>query len=138
MNIQEKNIALNAEQFKRKLPFLNKLHGLRCEIFYPLENLSHYQNSSKFSYNELPDETRRIIVTNQLEQLQQGNNIYDPFNPEPVEAIVDFNSSLLDNSKIKVYKGTSFTEYRVDINSTLVTGINDKPLYYRYKLIPVI
>lgn len=138
MNNIENIISIQTESFYYMLPFLTDLYGLRCEIFYPLLNQSIYQNSSKFSYNQNPNEIKQLLITNQYELLQQGQNIYDPFNPSQVECIVQIKDKLKDNCKVKVYKGSSFVEYRSDINTVMMMGTNQNPLFIRHKLIPII
>lgn len=141
MNLIETKLAIQNEEFYYKLPILTNLYGLRCEIYYPLANNSHYQNSSKFNYPVKPNEIKQLLVTNQFEQVAKGDNIYDPFsmaNGSQPELIVRLENKLKDNCKVTVYKGSSYTEYRVDVNSTMVMGLNNNPLYIRYKLIPVI
>lgn len=137
MNIIENNLRIQATAFSHSLPFLEKLYGARVEIFPALDNPSHYKTSSKFSYNSIPNEVRQIVITNSYQEVQTSGTIYyDPETSEQVFAFTQIKNKLPVNAKLKIHKGSSYHQYRVDNNAVEINGINGNPVYIRYRLIP--
>jgi hypothetical protein len=137
VNNVETVIAINAEAFSYMLPVLQELQGSRVEIFLPLPIDTHYTNSGKFKYSDSPKEIRQILVFNNFGEVQTGGTInYDPENSEPAYAITQIGQGLIVNSKLKVHKGLSYQQYRVDNTAVEVMGVDGFPVYIKYKLDP--
>jgi len=131
--IQEKLHEINAKVFRAKLPALTRLHGLKCDIFLPQPYQGNYDNDGRFLYNDLPNETTKFIVFNYFQLNQYSIEIFDPFTEQ--EKSILHTRKLIQNSKIKVYQGASYYEYRV--NNFKVYNGKDGLILIENKLIPI-
>lgn len=137
MNIVETIANINELSTFYQLPVLTKLQGLRCSVYYPLENESHYNNDTKFSYSENPNQTKQILIKNTFQEVLMGNNSYDPYGESLIEAIVLYQDIIPVNSKIQAFKGSGYTLYRVDNNPNVITSNDGKYLFVKHKLIAI-
>ena len=113
--LQEKILEIQAKVFLAQLPYLEKLHGLNCDIYLPQAYNGNYDNDGKRVYLEQPNETnKRFVVFNYFQLGQYGNPVFEPFGENPRSIITDFSKKLEQNSKIVVKHGFTYYEYRVD------------------------
>jgi hypothetical protein len=114
ITLQEKLLEKNAIIFVHKLPILTRLHGLRCDIYLPQTYQGNYDNDGKRVYGLVPDSKDKFIVFNYFQLGQFGDSVFDPFSDAVKYIVTDKNKRLVLNSKIVVWQGLSYYEYRVD------------------------
>lgn len=133
--IQEKILLIQLEALKARFPYLVELYGLRTEIFIPIANDSHYNNSTKFFYNENPNFVKKTILFDDFQRVLHGDISNDNFNPQNSELITLASERIETNCLIKRYKGTSsYTEFRIN-KHWVINGINGA-IFIRHELVP--
>jgi hypothetical protein len=135
-NIYETVLAIQAISFKNTLPGRTAIYGSRCEIYLAQPSTSDWNNDSKFEYLSTPAQTKQLLIVNDAQKAFLGDLTYDPFSPEQKEIITDYDNRLTQNSKIVAFKGSSYTEYVVDVPE-VING-KDGPILVRNKLIPYV
>lgn len=138
MNNLENIIDIKTKEFSFKLPYLNDISGLRCEIYYPIANTSHYQASSKFYYDSNPNQVRQLLILKNFQQVLEGRLMHDPFTSENCIALIDLEQNIPINAKVKVFKNSAFVEYFVNNDPKIIEGNDGIPLFKIINFIPYI
>lgn len=112
--IQEKILEIQAKAFVSKLPYLNKLHGLKCKLYAPDPYNGGYDNDGKRIYVQEPFKTTQFVIFNYFQIGQFTYDNFDPFSETQKSVLTKPSDKIPQNTKIVVYQGTSYYQYRVD------------------------
>lgn len=135
-NIQEKALEFQARAFIASIPLLLNLHGLTCDIYLPQIYTGNYDDDGKTTYNINKDFTSKLIVFDYYQLGQYAKGIFDTYSAQNKNriAITLPKDKLTKNSKVVVFQGSSYTQYRVD-NFKEFTGSNIDPITNQYEII---
>ncbi len=112
--IQEKVLEMNAKIFISKLPFLTRVNGLKCHEYDPLVYNGNYDDDGKRVYGSEPSRITKHVVFNYFNLGQYGDIVFDPLSDTTKYIATPKDKRLVHNSKIVVFHGSSYYEYRVD------------------------
>jgi hypothetical protein len=120
---------------------LHYLQGLPCNIYYPIEVPSLYNDSSQlYEYEDLPDLDGRFLVTG-IYGLQELTGLelegYTSFDEGDSKIYtIGENLSIPRNSKVEVFFKDGIKMFRTQ-DSLVVNALNGDPMYGIHKIVPI-